>query len=137
MSKRFTAGLSAVLGSEVLLRGVLVPAPAGDAHILVATAVEWVVFAGLVMYWIPRVECLGWPSVGLGTIHLRDVWWGAGTFLATVAAFAITEPALAAAGLPSIRSLQPILLSQILDGFGLPRGGVVPIHGSSSPNFLS
>ena len=106
---RAAAGVGAVLGAEIVLRDVLLPAHPDDAAIGLVVAGEWLTLGGLLVWWVPRVERRDLASVGVGPFRWRHVWQGGAAYLLTVGASAFTGKALAAVGLPSVRTLQPVI----------------------------
>ena len=105
----YIVGLTVTLGSEFLIRDVLLPKPASDIHIGIAISIEWFVLLVLMTYWIPKVESKNRESVGLGKFHWRYMWLGAVVYLVVLVASMISGFALEALGLESIRSLQPMI----------------------------
>ena len=105
----YIVGLTVILGSEFLVRDVLLSKPADDVYIGIAICIEWLVLLVLMTYWIPKVESKNRESVGLGRFHWRYVWLGAAMYLVVLVALMISGFALEALGLESIRSLQPMI----------------------------
>jgi len=97
------------LGSEFLLRDVILPEPASDFDIAAAFSIEWLVFLVLMVYWIPKVERQGLESIGLGKLRRRHLWVGIGAYLLAFVAAIFSGLALEAVGLEPIRSLQPMI----------------------------
>jgi hypothetical protein len=52
----YALGVLAILGSEFLLRNVLLPKQANSLHVGAALIVEWLVLVVLLAFWIPRFE---------------------------------------------------------------------------------
>ncbi len=105
----YILGLGAVLGSEYLSRDILLPIPARDIHIGIAIAVEWLVLLALLAYWVPKVESRGLLSIGVGQFRWRHLWLGAGAYLLATLVMAGSGFMLQSVGLPTIRSLQPMI----------------------------
>ena len=102
-------GLLVILGVEFIIRDVFLPIPASDLHIWTALAVEWLIFLGLMLYWIPEVERTSWAEVGLGKFKWRHLGLGVVTYLAFLVVSILSGFALEVLGLASIRSLQPMI----------------------------
>lgn len=106
---RAAVGVGAVLGSEFLLRDVLLPSQPSDAEIRCVIAGEWLTLGGLLCWWVPHVERAPLTSIGAGPFRWRHVWEGVGAFALAVGASAASGKALTAVGLPTARTLQPVL----------------------------
>jgi membrane protease YdiL (CAAX protease family) len=102
-------GLIIILGIEFIIRDVFLPIPASDLHIRIALSIEWLMFLGLILYWIPRVERTSGVGVGLGKFKWRYLGLGVVTYLAFLVVSMMSGFAMEALGLPSIRSLQPMI----------------------------
>ena len=102
-------GVGAVLGAEIVLRDVLLPRHPGDAAIGWVLAGEWLTLGGLLSWWVPRVERRRLTSVGVGPLRWRHVWQGGAAYLLAIGAAAASGKVLEAVGLPSVRSLQPVI----------------------------
>jgi membrane protease YdiL (CAAX protease family) len=100
-----------VFGSEFLIRNILFPSNAREIHIRVAMMVEWLILFFLLSYWIPRVECKSFASIGVGKFKWRHLWMGGLTFVFAMGAMVISGILLEANGLEPIRSLQTVLKS--------------------------
>jgi membrane protease YdiL (CAAX protease family) len=111
----YVVGLIGVLGTEFLLRDVLLPRPTTGTYIAIATAIEWLVAIVLLAVWVPRVEGKGLESIGLGKIKWRHIGWGALAFVVALIGSALLGPLLGFFKLQSIQALQPTLQS-----FGFP-----------------
>jgi membrane protease YdiL (CAAX protease family) len=111
----YALGVLAILGSEFLLRNVLLPKQANSLHVGAALIVEWLVLVVLLAFWIPRMEGLSLASIGWGRFKWRHVWLGLLAYLLATVALTISGFVLPAIGLESIRSLQPRL-----QAFGWP-----------------
>ena len=105
----YIVGLTVILGSEFLVRDVLLSKPASDAYIGIAMGIEWLLLLVLMTYWIPKVERSNRESVGFGKFHWRYMWLGAVVYLVVLVASMISGFALEALGLEPIRSLQPMI----------------------------
>jgi membrane protease YdiL (CAAX protease family) len=110
----FTVGLIIVFGVEFVLRDFLLPANASDISVGLALVGEWVTLAFLVFLWVPKVEKKNWKSFGFGRFKLRHLKWGVLVYLLVIVASSISSYLLGYVGLPSLRSLQPML-----EGYGL------------------
>ena len=111
----YVLGVVLVLGSEFILRDVLLPKRANGVDVGRVLIIEWVVLAGLMAVWLPRVEELPLASVGLGKFKWRYVGLGLLAYLLVTIALTISGFILPAVGLEPIRALQPILKD-----FGVP-----------------
>jgi hypothetical protein len=76
------AGVLGVLGVELVLRNVLVPAAATEATVRLAVGVEWVMLAALLAWLVPRIEHGTWHDIGISTFQPRHLWVGAVWFVA-------------------------------------------------------
>lgn len=104
-------GLLVIMGVEFLVRDVLLPMPPQDLSILLASGVEWLVFLGLIGFWIPRMEEKTLESIGFRRFKLRYLGVGALAYLVYLILSAGSGFLIEAAGLDSIRSLQPMIRS--------------------------
>jgi magnesium-transporting ATPase (P-type) len=102
-------GLVIVFTVEFLLRDFLLPESANDTSIGLALVGEWVALCFLVLLWVPRVEKKNMMSIGLGRFKLRYLWWGVLVYLLMLVASSVSGFLLESAGLPSLRSLQPMI----------------------------
>jgi hypothetical protein len=68
------AGVAAVVGTEYLLRNVLVPVASTASAIHLAIGIQWGLTATLLLFWVPRVERRRWAAIGLGQWRSRYVW---------------------------------------------------------------
>jgi membrane protease YdiL (CAAX protease family) len=108
-------GLIAVFGVEFVLRDLLLPENANDISVDLALVGEWVVLSFLVLFWIPRVEKKkNITSIGLGEFRRRHLAWGVLVYLLLLVVSSMSGFVLQSVGLPSLRSLQPLL-----KGYGL------------------
>jgi hypothetical protein len=67
----YALGVLAILGSEFLLRNVLLPKQANGFHVGAALIAEWLVLVVLMAFWIPRMEGLSLASIGWGRFKWR------------------------------------------------------------------
>jgi membrane protease YdiL (CAAX protease family) len=109
----FAVGLIIVFGIEFVLRDFLLPANASDISVGLALVGEWVTLAFLVFLWIPKVEKKNMASIGLGKFKRRYLGWGVLAYVLVLVASSISGFVLQSVGLPSLRSLQPII-----EGYG-------------------
>ncbi len=111
LSRRQAAviGLVVVLGSEFLLREVLITPGAGGLWIAMTIAAEWVVALLLLFYWVPKVEHRPFGSIGFRRFPLRFIWIAIGAYVAYMLAAMGLEQGLKAAGLETLRDLSPSL----------------------------
>jgi membrane protease YdiL (CAAX protease family) len=105
----YAVGLTIVFGIEFLLRDFFLPENAGDISIDLALVGEWVVLSFLVLFWVPKVEKKNLASIGLGKFKRRHLGWGVLVYLLVLVASSINGFVLQSVGLPSLRSLQPML----------------------------
>jgi membrane protease YdiL (CAAX protease family) len=105
----YAVGLAIVFGVEFLLRDFLLPENADHISIDLALVGEWVVLSFLVLFWIPKVEKKNLASIGLGKFKRRYLGWGVLVYLLVLVASSISGFVLQSVGLPSLRSLQPML----------------------------
>ena len=105
----YAVGLAIVFGAEFVLRDFLLPANASSSGIDLALVGEWVTLAFLVLLWIPKVEKKNMASIGLGKFKRRHLAWGVLVYLLVLILSFMTGLALQSVGLPSLRSLQPLL----------------------------
>jgi membrane protease YdiL (CAAX protease family) len=110
----FAVGLIIVFGTEFVLRDFLLPANASEVSVGLALVGEWVILALLVFLWVPKFEKKNWKSLGFGRFKLRHLKWGVLVYLLVLVFSSISGYLLGYAGLPSLRSLQPLL-----QGYGL------------------
>jgi len=101
--------LLVIIGMEFLIRNVLLPMPPQDGSILLAAGVEWVLFLGLIGFWIPRVEENSLESIGFRGFKFRYLGLGALAYLVYLILSAGSGFLIEAAGLDSIRTLQPMI----------------------------
>jgi membrane protease YdiL (CAAX protease family) len=105
----YAAGLIIVCAVEFLLRDFLLPENANRVSIGLALVGEWVALCFLVFLWIPKVEKKNTASIGLGSLKRRHLGWGVLVYFLMLVASSVSGFLLGAAGLPSLRSLQPII----------------------------
>ena len=105
----FWFGILIVLGSEFLIRNILLPESANELHIIIALLIEWLVLFFLLIIWIPIVEKKSLQSVGFGKFRWRYVWLGILTYVIVTVAMIISGVILEANQLEPIRSLQAVL----------------------------
>jgi membrane protease YdiL (CAAX protease family) len=104
----YAVGLIIVFGIEFVLRDFLLPENANDISIDLALVGEWVVLSFMVFLWIPKVE-KKMASIGLGKFKRRHLAWGVLVYLLVLVASSISGFVLQSIGLPSLRSLQPLI----------------------------
>lgn len=109
----FAVGLIIIFGVEFLLRDFLLPANASDISVGLALVGEWVALSFLVFLWVPKVEKKNFGSIGLGRFKPRHLGWGVLVYLLVLVASSISGFLLGFVGLPSLRSLQPLI-----EGYG-------------------
>jgi len=111
LSKKWTyaLGLIIVFGVEFILRDFLLPENANNLSINLALVGEWVTLSFLVFLWIPIVETKNMASIGLGKFKRRHLTWGILVYLIVLAATSLSSFVLQSVGLPSLRSLQPLI----------------------------
>jgi membrane protease YdiL (CAAX protease family) len=111
LSKKWTyaAGLTIVFGVEFVLRDFLLPENASNISIGLALVGEWVTLSFLVFLWIPKVEKKDMASIGLGRFKRRHLVWGVLVYLLVLVASSLSGFVLQSVGLPSLRSLQPLI----------------------------
>ncbi|MFN2232954.1 MAG: hypothetical protein ACK2U1_01910, partial [Anaerolineales bacterium] len=111
MSQKWSAwvGISIVLGSEFLIRNILLPETADELHIRIALLIEWLILFFLLIIWIPIVEKKSLQSIGFGKFRRRHVWLGILTYLIVTVVMSISGVLLELNGLQPIRSLQAVL----------------------------
>ena len=105
----FAVGLIIVFGVEFVLRDFLLPANASNISIGLALMGEWVTLSFLVFLWVPKVEKKNMESIGLGKFKRRHLGWGVLVYILVLVASFISSLVLESAGLPSLRSLQPMI----------------------------
>lgn len=105
----YSAGLIIVFGVEFVLRDFLLPENASDIRIGLALVIEWMTLFWLVGEWIPKVEKKDVASVGLGRFKRRHLVWGVLVYLLVLVASSLSGFVLQYVGLPSLRSLQPLI----------------------------
>jgi len=119
-------GILIVLGSEFLIRNILLPEHANESHVRYAIIIEWLILFFLLLVWIPKVEEKSLESIGFGKFKWRHLWMGILTFVFATAALIISGIVLEANGLEPIRSLQPALKTySFLTLFGLFLTGTI------------
>jgi membrane protease YdiL (CAAX protease family) len=111
LSKKWTyaVGLIIVFGVEFVLRDFLLPENANDISIDLALVGEWVTLSFLVLFWIPKVEKKKMESIGFVEFKRRHLGWGVLVYLLVLVASSISGFVLQSVGLPSLRSLQPLI----------------------------
>ena len=105
----YTVGLTIVFGVEFVLRDFLLPENANNVSIGLALVGEWATLSFLVFLWIPKVEKKNMASIGLGKFKWRHLGWGVLVYVLVLIASFISSLVLESAGLPSLRSLQPMI----------------------------
>lgn len=105
----FAVGLILLFGIEFLLRDVLLPANPGEVSVGLALVGEWVALSWLVFLWVPRVEKETAGSLGVGRFRRRYLVWGVLVYLLVLVASTVSGLLLGYVGLPSLRSLQPLI----------------------------
>jgi membrane protease YdiL (CAAX protease family) len=105
----YAVGLAIVFGVEFVLRDFLLPENAGNVSIGLALVGEWVALSFLVFVWVPKVEKKNMESIGLGKFKRRHLGWGVLVYILVLVASFISSLVLESAGLPSLRSLQPMI----------------------------
>jgi membrane protease YdiL (CAAX protease family) len=63
----------------------------------------------LVFLWIPKIEKRNMASIGLGKFKRRHLGWGILVYFLVLVASSISGFVLQSVGLPSLRSLQPLI----------------------------
>jgi len=109
MNRLYIIGLVAILGSEVTLRDIFLPEHAGDIHIGIAIAMEWLVLLILLAFWIPKIEGNKLGSSGFGKFKWKYLWISILTYFILMLAWIGSGLALNAIGLEGLRSLQPMV----------------------------
>jgi uncharacterized protein len=105
----YAVGLAIVFGVEFVLRDFLLPENANNVNIGLALVGEWVALSFLVFVWVPKVEKKNMESIGLGKFKRRHLGWGVLVYILVLVASFISSLVLESAGLPSLRSLQPMI----------------------------
>jgi len=105
----YAVGLIIVFGVEFVLRDLLLPENANDISIDLALVGEWVILSFLVLFWIPKIEKKNMTSLGFGKFKRRHLGWGVLVYLLVLVASSISGFVLQSVGLPSLRSLQPLI----------------------------
>jgi len=103
----YLIGLVVILGSEFMLRDVLLLENPSDVYIGMALVIEWLVLLILLAYWIPKVEGNNLGSVGFGDLKWRHLWIGVLAYFILLIVWFGNSFALQAIGLEGLRSLQP------------------------------
>jgi len=111
LSKRwpYLIGLVVILGSEFILRDVLLPEQPSDLYIGTALAIEWLVLLMLLAYWVPKVEGNNLGSIGFGNLKWRHLWIGVLVYFIFLIVWFGNSFVLQAIGLEGMRSLQPMI----------------------------
>jgi membrane protease YdiL (CAAX protease family) len=119
-------GIIVILGSEFLIRNILLPKHANETHVRNAILVEWLILFLLLLFWIPKVEKKSLESIGFGQFKWRHLWMGILVFILATVALIISGIVIEANGLEPIRSLQPVLQTySFLTLFGLFLTGTI------------
>jgi membrane protease YdiL (CAAX protease family) len=105
----YTVGLPIVFAVEFVLRDFLLPENANNVSVGLALVGEWVTLSFLVFLWIPKVEKKSMASIGLGKFKRRHLVWGVLVYLLVLVASSFSGLVLQSVGLPSLRSLQPLI----------------------------
>jgi membrane protease YdiL (CAAX protease family) len=98
-----------VFGVEFVLRDFLLPENANSVSIGLALVGEWVTLSFLVFLWISKVEKKSMASIGFGKFKRRHLVWGVLVYLLVLVASSFGGFVLQYVGLPSLRSLQPLI----------------------------
>ena len=106
-------GLAIVFGVEFALRDFFLPENASNISVGLALVGEWLILAFLVFLWVPKVEKKNMVSIGLGKFKRRHFGWGVLFYVLVLVASSISGFILQSVGLPSLRSLQPLI-----EGYG-------------------
>lgn len=128
MSKKWSVWVGAliVLGSEFLIRNILLPESANETHVRYALIIEWLVLFFLLIIWIPIVEKKSLQSIGFGKLRWRHIWMGILTYAIVTVAMIISGVLLEMNGLQPVRSLQAVLQTYRLPTlFGLFLTGTI------------
>jgi len=105
----YVVGLAIVFGVEFVLRDFLLPENANNVSIGLALVGEWVTLSFLVFFWVPKLEKKSMASIGLGKFKQRHLMWGVLVYLLVLVASSFSGFVLQSVGLPSLRSLQPLI----------------------------
>jgi membrane protease YdiL (CAAX protease family) len=105
----YAVGLAIVFAVEFVLRDFLLPENANNVSVGLALVGEWVTLSFLVFLWIPKVEKKSMASIGLGKFKRRHLVWGVLVYLLVLVASSFSGLVLQSVGLPSLRSLQPLI----------------------------
>jgi len=118
--KAFWIGVIGIMGSEFIIRNLFLTSRASETGVVVSMITEWLIFAFLVLFWIPRIEEGALKEIGLGKFKGRYIWLGFLAYLLTTGAMIVSGFILEANNLEPIRSLQPVLKTYSLPTlFGL------------------
>jgi membrane protease YdiL (CAAX protease family) len=105
----YAIGLTIVFGVEFVLRDFLLPENAKDISIDLTLIGEWVTLSFLVFLWIPKVEKKNMASICLGKFKRRHLGLGVLVYVLVLVASSMSGFVLQSVGLPSLRSLQPLI----------------------------
>jgi membrane protease YdiL (CAAX protease family) len=122
----FVIGIAIFLIVEFIARFILLPQYPTSQDVWRSMLLEWTMFVGLLFIWIPRFEREDLRSIGVTRFQTRHLTIGIAAYILSFIPIAILGYVLAAQGLPTLQSLQPLLASYSLPTMiGLVLTGVI------------
>lgn len=122
----FVIGIAIFLVVEFIARFLLLPKNPTSQDVWRSLLLEWAMFMGLLLIWIPRFEREDLRSIGVTRFQTRHLTIGITAYILSFIPIAILGYVLAAQGLPTLQSLQPLLASYSLPTLmGLVLTGVI------------
>jgi membrane protease YdiL (CAAX protease family) len=107
----FVIGITIFLAVEFIARILLLPKNPTSQDVLRSLLLEWAMFLGLLLIWIPRYEREDLRSIGLTRFQTRHLATGIAAYILSFIPISILGYVLDAQGLPTLQSLQPLLAS--------------------------
>ena len=122
----FVIGIAIFLVVEFIARFLLLPKNPTSQDVWRSLLLEWAMFMGLLLIWIPRFEREDLRSIGVTRFQTRHLTIGIAAYILSFIPITILGYVLAAQGLPTLQSLQPLLASYSLPTLmGLVLTGVI------------
>jgi membrane protease YdiL (CAAX protease family) len=122
----FVIGIAIFLVVEFIARILLLPQNPTSQDVWRSMLLEWAMFVGLLLVWIPRYERQDLRSIGLTRFRPKHLTIGVAAYILSFIPISILGYVIAAQGLPNLQSLQPLLASYPLPALmGLVLTGVI------------
>lgn len=107
--KRYIAGIAFFLLIEFLARIVLLPTNPTSQNVWRSMLLEWAMFLFLFLFWIPRIECEEYSTIGLTRFRFRHFVAGVLAYMIAFIAIMILGYFLSTKELPTLQSFQNLL----------------------------